>query len=225
MSTPGLAHHRTTPGVGSGVLAPVGFLGAYLAVSPVSGAFADRPLPLPGSPASEVAAFYAANPTAVGVTAALQTLSVVCLAVFVAALAPALRAAGAARLPTVGYLSTAAMVVSSALSLILAAVAASASDATVTVLRQAGFYAGGVVNVVTLGVFVLGSALLLGRERLFGAPTRWFGVVAGGIAVLSVLSLVFYYANAALPLGRVLSMVWAVVAGVVIYRRVLAESR
>jgi hypothetical protein len=222
-----LAPSRTPSdvGVGTGVLAPVGFLGAYLAVSPVSGAFVDRPLPLPGSPASEVAAYYAANPVAVGITAGLQIASVVCFAVFVAALAPALRAVGAAWLPRVGYLSAAAMVVSSALSVTLATVAASAGEATVTALRQASFYAGGVANVVTLGVFVVGAALVFGRERLFGGPTRWFGFVAGGIAVLSVLSLVFYYANAALPIGRVLSMVWAVVAGVVVYRRVRAENR
>jgi hypothetical protein len=76
-----------------------------------------------------------------------------------------------------------------------------------------------VVAVVTLGVFVLGSAMLLGRERLFGAPTRWFGLMAGGIAVLSVLSLVIYPASIALPVGRVLSMVWTIVTGVGVYRR------
>jgi hypothetical protein len=207
------------------VLAPVGFLGAYLAVGPVSGAFADRELPLPGSPASEVAAFYAANPVAVGMTAALQVVSVACFAVFVAGLAPALRAVGATWLPPVGYLSTAAMVVSSALSGTLAVLALSASDTTVTVLRQASFYAGGVANVVLLGLFVFGSALVLGREQLFGKPTRWFGFMAGTLAMLSVSSLAFYYANAFLPVGRVLSMGWTVVAGVVVYRRVRAESR
>ena len=225
MSVPGFARSRTTSRVGAGVAAPIGFLGAYLAVGPVSGAFADRELPLPGSPASEVAAFYAANPVAVGVTAALQIVSVACFAVFVTALASALRAAGAAWLPRVGYLSAAAMVVSSALSVTLATIAPSAGDTTVTVLRQASFYAGGVANVVLLGLFVFGSALVLGRELLFGKPTRWFGFVAGTLAMLSVSSLAFYYANAFLPVGRVLSMVWTVVAGVVVYRRVRAESR
>jgi hypothetical protein len=166
-----------------------------------------------------VAAFYWANPAAVGLTAGLQVLSVVCLAVFVAFLAPALRAVGAAWLPRVGYLSVAAMVLSSVLSVTLAMVVTSASDAAVLALRQASFYAGGVVNVVTLGVFVLGSALVLGRERLFGAPTRWFGCVAGGIAVLSVLSPAVYYASIALPVGRLLSMVWTIVAGIIAYRR------
>ena len=225
MTIPVGARNRSRPGLGGGVLAPVGFLGAYLAVSPVSGALADRPLPLPGSPAAEVAAYYAANPLAATAMAVLQIVSVACFAVFVAGLGPALRATGGAWLSRVGYLSTAAMVISCALSVTLTAVATSATDTTVEVLRQAGFYAGGVVNVVTLGVFVAGSALLLGRERLFGAPTRWFGLVSGGIAMLSVLSLVIYYASVALPVGRVLSMIWAVVAGVVVYRRVQAESR
>jgi hypothetical protein len=150
-------------------------------------------------------------------------VSVTCFAVFVGFLAPALRAVGAGWLPRVGYLSVAAMVVSSVLSVTLATVVTSATDATVVVLREANFYAGGAVNVVTLGVFVLGAAVVLGRERLFGAPTRWFGAVAGGIAVLSVLSLAIYYATIALPVGRVLSMVWTIVAGVVVHRRAVTR--
>lgn len=223
MNAPTRAPSRSAPGVG--VLAAAGFLAFYLAVSPVSGAFVDRPLPLPGSPASEAAAFYAANPMAVAITAGLQILSVACFAVYVAGLVPALRAVGAGWLPRVGYLSVVAMVISSALSVTLAVIATSAGDTTVTFLRQASFYAGGVANVVLLGVFVLGSALVLGRERLFGNSTRWFGVVAGTLAMLSVLSLAIYYANLLLPVGRVLSMVWTIVAAVVVYRRVQAENR
>jgi hypothetical protein len=223
MAVPASAGKRTASELGAAVLAPVGFLGAFLAVGPVSGAVADRPLPMPDASASVVAAYYAANPLAVGLTAGLQVLSVVCLAVFVGFLAPALRAVGAAWLPRVGYLSAAAMVVSSALSVTLAMIVTSASDTVVAALRQANFYAGGVVTVVTLGVFVLGTAVVLGRERLFGAPIRWFGLVAGGIAVLSVVSLVIYYASIALPVGRVLSMVWTIVAGVAVYRRSTRE--
>lgn len=223
MTAPTRAPSRTAPGVG--VLAAFGFLAAYLAVSPVSGAFVDRPLPLPGSPASEAAAFYAANPVAVSITAGLQLFSVACFAVFVAGLAPALRAVGAAWLPRVGYLSVAAMTVSSALSVTLAMIAATAGDTTVTVLRQASFYAGGVANVVLLGVFVFGTAVVLGRERLFGTPTRWFGFVAGTLAMLSVLSLAIFYANLFLPVGRVLSMAWTIVAAAAAYRRVKAENR
>jgi type IV secretory pathway TrbD component len=104
-------------------------------------------------------------------------------------------------------------------------VAASADDATVDVLRQANFYAGGVANVALLGVFVLGTALALSRDRLFGGGTRWFGLIAGSLAALSVISLAFYYASVLLPVGRLLCMIWTIVAAVVILRRVRAESR
>jgi hypothetical protein len=223
MAHPATSRNRPASEFAAGVLAPIGFLAAFLAAGPVSGAAANRPLPLPGSPASEVAAYFAANPLAVWLTAGLQVVSVTCFAVFVGFLAPALRAVGAGWLPRVGYLSVAAMVVSSVLSVTLATVVTSATGATVVVLREANFYAGGAVNVVTLGVFVLGAAVVLGRERLFGAPTRWFGAVAGGIAVLSVLSLAIYYATIALPVGRVLSMVWTIVAGVVVHRRAVTR--
>lgn len=216
--------NRAASELAAGVLAPVGFLGAFLAAGVASGAVADRPLPMPDAPAAEVVAYYATNPLAVGLTAGLQVVSVACLAVFVAFLAPALRAVGAAWLPRIGYLSVAAMVVSSALSATLALLVPAASEETVTALRLANFYAGGVVTVATLGAFVLGTALVLGRERLFGAPTRWFGVVAGGIAVLSVLSLAIYAATVAIPVGRVLSMVWTIVAGVVVLRRARNEE-
>ncbi len=224
MAHPATSRNRPASEFARGVLAPTGFLAAFLAAGPVSGAAADRPLPLPGSPASEVAAYFAANPLAVWLTAGLQVVSVTCFAVFVGFLAPSLRAVGAGWLPRVGHLSVAAMVVSSVLSVTLATVVTSATDATVVVLREANFYAGGVVNVVTLGVFVLGAAVVLGRERLFGTPTRWFGVAAGGIAVLSVLSLAIYYATLALPVGRVLSMVWTIVAGVVVHRRAVPRG-
>jgi hypothetical protein len=122
MALPASSRNRSASELAAGVLAPVGFLGAYLAATPVSSAVADRPLPMPNSPAAEVAAYYAANPLAVGLTASLQVVSVACFAVFVGFLAPALRAVGAAWLPRVGYLSVAAMVLSSVLSATLAMV-------------------------------------------------------------------------------------------------------
>ncbi len=216
---------RAGSGIGSGVLAPAGFLAAYLAVGPVSGALADRELPLPGTSPAVVAEYFAANPAAVGATAALQVVSVLCFAVFVAGIAPALRAAGATWVPVAGYLSVAAMVVSSALAVTLAVLVPSLDEGMVEVLRQGSFYAGGLANVVLLGVFVIGSAHVLGQASLFGAPTRWFGMVAGGLAVLALLSLGIYYANAFLPVGRVLSMVWTIVAGIVVYRRVRDAQR
>ncbi|HLU60088.1 MAG TPA: hypothetical protein VKZ81_31895 [Pseudonocardia sp.] len=219
MAVPASARRRSAADLAAGVLAPVGFLGAYLVAAPLTSAAADRDLPMPGAPAAEVAAYYAANPFAVTLTAGLQAVSVICLAAFVGFLAPALRALGAAWLPRVGYLAVAAMLASCLLSMTLSLVVTSAGDGVVRVLREANFYTGGVIHVVALGVFVLGSSVLLGREHLFGAPTRWFGFVAGGIAVASVLSLTFYYASVALPVGRVLSMVWTIAAGIAVLRR------
>lgn len=197
------------------VAAPIGFLGVYLAVSPISDALADRPLPLPTAAAADAAAYFAANPLAVSAAALLQVMSVACFAVFAAAVAQLLRDTGRGpTLPLVGYTSVAAMVVSSLAAVAAAVAAPSVSAETVEALRQASFYAGGVANVVTLGVFVFGAAHLLGRSGLLGRPTRVFGYIAGGLAVLSVLSLGVYYATILLPVGRLLSMLWTVVAGI-----------
>jgi hypothetical protein len=43
--------------------------------------------------------------------------------------------------------------------------------------------------------------------------------------MLSVLSLAIYYANAFLPVGRVLSMAWTIAAAIAVHRRVKAETR
>jgi hypothetical protein len=225
MTAPVLIQTRPRRSVSAAILAPVGFLVAYLAVGPVSGAFADRALPLPGSPTADVVAYFSANPLAAGSIAVLQAVSVACFAIFVAWLAPASRMAGAGWLSWVGSFAVAAMGVSLAAWVALMVIAGTASDVVIETLRSVNFYSGGVVHIVSLGVFVIGSAVALGRTRAIGQPTRWFGFVAGGISVLSLLSLAIYYASAALPIGRVLSMVWTVGAGIVVFRRVRTENR
>jgi hypothetical protein len=216
MTVPTSTTARSAP-----IAAAAGFLLAFLAVGLATDPLADRPLPMPWAPPSEVAAYYTANPAAATINALLQVVSVACLAVVVRHLTPRLRAAGpaAARLPVAGYLSVAAIVVSSLLSIALVLVASSASDGTVNVLRQASFYSGGVGAVVTLGVFVLGASLVLGRRGAIGRGARWFGIVAGALATLSVLSLAIFYATPLLPVGRVLCMVWTIVAVVQLARR------
>lgn len=196
------------------VAAPVGFLLVYLASSPVSDALADRPLPLPMASAAETAAYFAANPLAVAVLAVMQVISVACFAVFVAAIKPKLDGLFGSRLPSLGYLSVATMVLSSLCAGAASVAASAGSIDLVDQLRQASFYAGGVANVVTLGAFVFGSALIFGGRALVGEPTRWFGSVAGALAMLSLLSLGIYYASVLLPVGRVLSMLWTVAAGI-----------
>ncbi|OXM68537.1 hypothetical protein [Amycolatopsis vastitatis] len=196
------------------------FLVAYLSVSFVGGALSDRSLPLPDAPAADVAAYYSANLAAAVVVALLQAVSVLGFAGFARAIVRVSTAepAKARLLAGTAGISVMAMLVSCALSLTLAINAASASSTTVQTLRLGSFYAGGVANVATLGLFVLAAASVLARGRFLGAPSRWFGYVAGTLATLSVLSLAFSYATALLPIGRILSMVWTVVVAIVLAR-------
>ncbi|GAB2477058.1 hypothetical protein GCM10027063_17690 [Promicromonospora xylanilytica] len=208
----------TTADVGGAAIAGAAvFLAAYLAVDPVAGALADRSLPFDGTTA-EIAAYYVANPAAAVVGAALQVVSVLGFAVFARSVRPALGTAGR-RLNVVAAASVGAMLVSAAATAVIAGLAPSVSADTVGVLRQVSFYAGGVANVATLGFFAFAASRILGSRGLLGRPTRVLGYVAGTLAMLSVLSIAFFYASALLPAGRVLSMVWTVVAAVVLFRR------
>jgi hypothetical protein len=189
------------------------FLLAYLLVGPAAGALADRDLPLPDAAAGEIAGYYAANPAAALVGAALQLASVAGLLLFTHSIGPGDRPAVAARV------AVGAMVVSSILTGVVTVMAGDAPDQTVALLREIGFYAGGVVHVVTVGLFTLLAVPALHQRGDLSRGGRTFGYVAGALAVLSVLSVAIYYANALLPLGRVLCMVWTVTVGVSLWRR------
>lgn len=195
------------------VLAGAAFLVAYLLVGPVTGALADGDLPLPDAASAEVAAYYAADPAAALVGAALQVLSVLGLLVFAETIGVPGRPVLLAR-AAVG-----AMVVSSVLTGVVTLLAGDTADTTVALVRSISFYAGGVAHVVLLGLFVLLAASALRQGGLVGRGVSVFGYVAGALAALSVLSVAIYYANALLPVGRVLCMVWTVSAGVSLWRR------
>lgn len=204
------------------IAAGLGFLVLYLLVSPVSGALADRGLPLPTASAEEQQAYAAANPTAIASAAALQTLSVLCFAVVVGVVVVTVRRTAprrAGQLQTVGTVSVVAMLVSALVSVAIAVMADSSSADTILTLRTAGFVAGGVGNVATLGLFVVLASKALREAGSVGRGVLVLGYVAGGLAMLSLTSLVFYYANAFLPLGRLLSMIWTVAVGVTMARR------
>lgn len=207
-TAPTVAGSHRVPFIG-GVM----FLVAYLLVGPLSGALADRDLPLPDAPAGEIAGYYAANPAAALVGAALQLVSVAGLLLFAHAIGVGGRAAVAVRV------AVGAMVVSSLLTAVVTVMAGDAADQSVVVLRQVGFYAGGVIHVVSLGIFALLAASVLHQRGMLGRGVRTVGYVAGTLSVLSVLSVAIYYANALLPLGRVLCMVWTVTAAVSLWRR------
>ena len=80
-------------------------------------------------------------------------------------------------------------------------------------LNQAAFVTGGTLHVASLGVYIA----LTGRtyaER----SVRGLAWVAAVPAVLSLISLVWFYGTALILLGRLLSMAWLVLAGAALTR-------
>jgi len=203
------AHNRAIAGAAV-------FLVAYLAVSPVAGMFATGDIPLPTDPGEQIKAFLVANPLAAISGAILQAVSIIGFAVFARVVVPM---TGNRALGVVAGVSVAAMLVSSVITLVSAVFAADLSADTLATLRLAGFYAGGVVNVTTLGFVAFATSRQLVRVGAVGRGTAILGYVVGTLSMLSVISLAVYYANLFLPLGRVGSMVWTVVAAIVLMRR------
>lgn len=68
---------------------------------------------------------------------------------------------------------------------------------------------------VALGLFVGLLSLLPGWPR----SVTILGVVAAILAVLSIASTVWFYASILLPVGRLLCMLWLVLAGILLLRR------
>lgn len=205
----GSAHYRAIAGAAI-------YLVAFLAVSPVAGMFATGDMPLPTDPGEQIKAYLVASPLAAISGAILQAVSVLGFAVFARVVVPV---TGNRALGVVAGISVAGMLTSSAITIASALFAADLSAETHSVLRLASFYAGGVLNVATLGFVAFAASRQLLRIGAVGRGTAIFGYVVGTLSMLSVISLAVYYASILLPLGRVGSMVWTVVAAIVLARR------
>ena len=183
------------------LLSALGFLVFYLATGFVTPALAASDLPLPNDPASEARSWFAENSMATVMIGVCQLASVACLAGFVTVLGRARRW---------GMAAVGLMVLSSATSWLLAAIATDASLDTVAALRTFNFITGGTAHVVTLGVFVW----LASRGGGFGRGVRGLAWVALVPSVASLISLVVFEGAALILLGRLLCMVWTVSAAV-----------
>lgn len=208
---------QTSRGPVAPLIAAIAFLGCYLAVDFAAAAVSTGSMPLPGDPAQDVHAYYSANTTASILTGALQGLSALGLALFVAG--PATRAGRASdghrrTVRLVGAVAVTAMLVSAALAIVSGATASSASVDTVVALRNAVFSTGGVLHVVALGLFVL----IMSRYDGWTRPVRAMSWIGGVPAVLSVVSVFWFYGSPLLPLGRLLCMVALIAAGVSLLR-------
>lgn len=204
-------------GIG-GVLVAVSFL----ASQSVAGLFATGTAPLPDAAAAETAAYFAQNQLAAVVLSTLHAVAALALLAFVRPVVTLVRDAAADRraLPAVagvgGVLAAVSLFVSATLGFALALFASGWDLGVVAAVRMANFYTGGVVHVVSLGVFVGASVLATVRPAALPKGIRIYGWVAAIPAVLSVLSVPVYLASVLLPVGRILCLVWCAVAGVAV---------
>jgi hypothetical protein len=198
------------------LLGAILFVAFYFSVDIVQAVVAIGSLPLPGAPSGEVYDYFVANRPATALISVAQLLSVAGLAMFIGY---ARRTLGPSSEPrstwgnTAGLAAVAAMVVSVGLSLVLSFAVSDMSVGAVAAFRQASFIAGGVAHVVLLGTYVG----LTGREHP-NRGMRVFGIVAMVPALVSLISLVWFYGNAFILLGRLLCMAWTIAAGITLVR-------
>lgn len=189
----------------------IGFLALFFVGDIVAGILANDPLPRPDTADQKIYDYVVDNAAASVAGGLGQIIGAACLAVVVTLLA---RQLTDRRFAPWGWASAAAYAACGVLAIVMAAIASRVSVDTVALLRDVNFLAGGVVTVVTLGMFTL----LASRADVFGRGVRRFGMVAAALAIASIFSLVFYYANAFLPIGRIACMIWAVSASVSLIR-------
>lgn len=181
-----------------------------------TGALATRQLPMPDAPTAEILDYFAGEPLAVAASGIATLVSALGLVVF-------MRAVGAVAPPdprrtVAGVVAAAAWLVCGLLGLLLAVLGPAGADGAVLVVRSLNFYTGGVIHVVALGAYVATLALLQPGSRMWGRGVRGFGWVAATCAILSIASIALYPASILLPVGRLLCMVWTIIAGIRLVR-------
>ena len=209
---------RRDPWALGGVL----FAAFFILGDVLRGILANGPLPLPGAPATEVARYFTESQTAVLAVALCQVLSALSLFVFVAPFVrrkAGERGALAALTSGGGVLSAILLLASALLGLVLALTVGGLGLGYVDTLRQANFLTGGTFHVASLGVFV-GAASIAGlRAKTLPRWMCWLGLVQATLAILSLVSLIFFPAALLILLGRLLGFVWCSAAGTVLALR------
>lgn len=203
-------------------LGGVFFAAFFISSLVLGGVLAVGPLPLPGSPAAEVARYVTESRTAVLVSGLFQVLSAISLFVFVAPVAAFVRRTGegSSALPGLtlggGALAAIFLLVSSLLGWVLALTAGGLGLDLVGTLRSLNFLSGGAAHVASLGLFVGAASIVALRVRALPRWLLWLGIVAASLSILSLASLVWLPATILLPLGRLLSLIWSIAVGLVL---------
>ncbi len=205
----------------SGVLFAAFFLGGDI----VRGILTSVQLPLPGAPAAEVAGYYNNSQMAILAVAGFQILSSIALFIFVACVVGFIRQAqgSGSALPDLsrggGLLAAILLLVCALLSVALIPIAAGDNLTLVEVLRYLNFLTGGTLHVATLGVFIGAASIVARNAKALPAWIYWLGIVTAALAILSLFSLVFFYASLFILLGRLLAFVWCITVGIVLVLR------
>lgn len=206
---------RKDPWALSGVL----FVALFIWGLILGGVLSSAPFPMPGAPPQEVTRYYDANRTAVLAGGSLQALSALALLSFALRVTASARSTPGGRGgllgPIVGGGVSAAvfLLASALLGFVLAVAAGRLGLDLVGILRQTNFLTGGTLHVASLGLFVGAASIATRTAR---ALPRWIprlGIVAAALAILSLASLVWFPATFLIPLGRLLSFIWCVAAG------------
>ena len=190
---------------------------SFLALNVLS----DAAWPLPGSSLATIAHYIRSNDLVVRIGGAAQVAAAVPLAIFAATVSSQLthlrvRAAG----PTIALVGGALGSVFLALSGLgiaaMATIGDLTSSATLVVVHQLVFLAGGPAMIVMTGLLVAGTAV---PSRIFGFLPRWSANLGIAIAVLSeftTLAVAFEQATFLLPLARVGGVTWLLFAAVML---------
>lgn len=201
------------PVVVRAALGAVVFVAAYLGMDLVHGALAVGARPLPNAPDGDIYRYLTTSGAAVAAAAAVLVLSDAGLLLFITALRRACVSPPVVRGTGFGLVAAAALAVSGVVSLVLAAAAAAMPVPVAVGLNEAGFLAGGVVHVVCLGLFAALSGAAVGGRWL-----RVLSWVAAVPAVLSLVSVFWFYGSALILLGRLLCMLWTLAVAVALLR-------
>jgi hypothetical protein len=88
------------------------------------------------------------------------------------------------------------------------------------IMQLLTFTTGGTGNVVFSGLLIAGISVTAGISKNLPKWIMWSGLVLALISILSMLNMIFPGASVLLPIGRFLGMIWMIVAGFKVKKRV-----
>lgn len=185
------------------LLSGVGFAALFIGGVMLSSLLGTGIYPSPLDSEAAAASYFAANRGTVLTQGIAHVLAAVPLALFAGA-------TGNRWSRVAGWAAAGALAASGLLNVAVPALGASGD--TLHALHHLTFLAGGQIHVPLLGLLVAAGT----RARAATAP-RWttaLGVVAAGLAVLSLVSFATEAAMLLLPLGRFTAILWIVITAV-----------